>query len=65
MELSRIVASLTFLVAVPLSILLAYVGHWQGLYDYSLIPIAFGVVAGGLFVVILFGVLPALNRAGS
>lgn len=62
MEATRVVASLTFLVGVPLAILLAYVGHWRGLYGYSSIPIAFAVVAGGLFAVVLFGVLPALNR---
>ena len=65
MDATRWVASLTFLAGVPLAIWLAFVGHWRGLYGYSLIPVAFGVVAGILFGVLLFGLLPALNRVGN
>lgn len=55
------VATLTLLLAVPVSIWLALAGHNSGLYGYGLVPVVFGaitvVVLGGL----LFGVLPKLN----
>lgn len=64
MNLRGWVASLTFLGGVPLGIWLAYEGHWRGLYSYGAIPLAFAVVVGVLFVVVLFGVLPRLDDAG-
>lgn len=65
MNLGKLVASLTFLLGVPLSIWLAYVGHWRGLYGAGLVPIAMGVIVAVLFGTLLFGVLPAMNDAES
>lgn len=58
------VATLTFLLAVPVSIWLSFEGHYLGLYSYGLIPIAFGVIVSSLLGVLLFVVLPKLNRRG-
>lgn len=58
---SRWLASAGFLLLVPGSIWLAYVGRDHGLYPRIVIPIVFGllVVAGS---VVLFAVLPWLRR---
>lgn len=54
-------ASAGFLLLVPGSIWLAYVGRDHGLYPRIAIPIVFGLlVAAGI--VALFAVLPALKR---
>lgn len=58
---SRWIASAGFLLLVPGSIWLAYVGRDLGLYPELVIPIVFGLlvaVGTGL----LFAVLPALKR---
>lgn len=58
---SRWLASAGFLLLVPGSIWLAYVGSDHGLYPQLVIPIVFGVlVAVGTGV--LFAVLPVLKR---
>lgn len=62
MEGSGWVASLTFLLAVPASIWLAFEGHYVGMYSYRFIPIAFGLIVGALLALLLLVVLPALNK---
>jgi len=58
------IATLTFLLAVPLGIWLSFEGHSFGLYAYSFIPIAFGIIVVLLFGVLLLVVLPKLNDRG-
>lgn len=58
---SRWLASVGFLLLVPGSIWLAYVGRDHGLYPRIAIPIVFGLlVAAGA--VVLFATLPLLRR---
>ena len=58
---SRWVASAGFLLLVPGSIWLAYLGRDYGLYPQVLIPIVFGVLVA-VGVGVLFAVLPVLKR---
>lgn len=60
-QLSRWLASAGFLLLVPGSIWLAYVGTDHGLYPRIVIPIVFGLlVAAGS--IVLFAALPRLRR---
>lgn len=61
MDVSGWVASLVFLLAVPVSIWLSFEGHYLGFYAYGFVPIVFGIIVAGLFAVLLLVVLPALN----
>lgn len=58
---SRWLASAGFLLLVPVSIWLAYLGRDYGLYPELLIPIVFGVLVA-VGVGVLFAVLPVLKR---
>lgn len=60
-QLSRWLASAGFLLLVPVSIWLAYLGRDHGLYPQIVIPIVFGVLIA-LGAVALFAVLPVLRR---
>jgi ABC-type microcin C transport system permease subunit YejB len=58
------VATLTFLLAVPVSIWLSFQGHYLGIYSYGFVPIAFGIIVAVLFGVLLVVVFPKLNERG-
>jgi len=61
---SRWVASAAFLVVVPGSIALGYLGYSWGFYPYFAIPIAIGVILVIAFAA-LFALLPTMRRLES
>lgn len=58
---SRWIATLSYLVLVPGSIALAYLGYRRGLYGYLAVPIAFGVIVAVALGALLL-VLPRIRR---
>ena len=64
MEVSRWIATLSLLLAVPVSIWLAYAGYQRDVYPYPAIPFAFGGIVLVSFGLLLFVVLPFLNSRG-
>lgn len=60
-RISGALAALSFLLGVPATIWLAFVGHDRGLYSYNAIPVAFGLIFA-VVLVALFALLPAIRR---
>lgn len=54
--LKSYLSSLLYVLGVPTLILLAFVGHWEGLYSYTMVIPAFGLLLVTLLVVV-FGVM--------
>lgn len=64
MAISRWLATLSLLLAVPLSILAALEGYSRGFYGYAVVPFAFGAIVVAVFGLLLLVVLPKLDERG-